>query len=582
MKPVRGDVVLVVSAVLLGSVVAPVGATWPTDPTVNLPIATSPITHFTPQIIVDGAGGAIIVWEDTRLVEPDSVFGDIFAQRVSQAGELLWAIDGVGVGLATQGEGPLAPQIVSDGDFGGIVAWEDHRGVDWDIYAQRISPFGEKLWDAEGVAICNATDDQAEIRMTSDGAGGAIIAWVDYRNGSYSDVYAQRVDPYGVVLWTLDGVPICLAGRDQTEQRLVPDGAHGAILVWNDERNLTTMGEDVFAQHVNAGGTPLWTPNGIPVCVEIDSQLGADITDDHVGGAVIAWQDLRGFGEPGDVYAQRVDGDGNVLWAPNGVAVCKAPSTQSEPDILAGGNSATYLCWTDSRNGTADVYAQRIDGQGSPLWTTNGVSVSSATRNQYSPETVSVDGDVVIAWQDSRNVQFETDIYAQRLDSEGNALWTEGGVPVTTAPEWQYRVQMVPDHSGGVILAWEDGRNYGMNYYDVYAQRVDSTGALSTPTGIKASEGPPTFDLFPPVPNPGRGVAEFRFYLSTSTEVVIEIYDVTGRPVKSDRLGTLDRGQNRYLFNGVNDAGSTVPSGVYFARVSVGGLVRTQKFVISR
>jgi hypothetical protein len=534
-----------------------------------------------PQITPDGAGGAIIVWEDIRRVEPDSVFGDIIAQRVSQGGDLLWAIDGVGVGLATQGEGPLAPQIVSDGDYGGIVAWEDHRGADWDIYAQRISPFGEKLWDAEGIAICSAAGDQGQIRMTSDGEGGAIITWVDYRNGSYSDLYAQRVDPYGVVLWTLDGVPICLASGNQTEQRLVPDGTHGAILVWEDERNLTTMGEDLFAQRVDAGGTPLWTPNGMPICVEVDSQLGADLTADHAGGAVIAWQDLRGFGEPGDVYAQRVDGDGEVFWAPNGVAVCTAPSTQYGPALLADGDSSTYLCWTDQRNGNSDVYAQRIDGLGNSLWTPNGVSVSSATRNQYEPEIVSVGGDVVIAWQDSRNVQFETDIYAQRLDPEGNALWTTGGVPVTTAPDWQYDHHMVPDLSGGVILAWEDERE-GVSYeLDVYAQRVDSTGTLSTPTGIKDHTQTPTFSLYPPAPNPGSGRVEFRFKLPSASDVSIGIYDVRGRRVRMDRIGEVGIGEQRYLFDGRDEAGRLVPSGVYFVRLSADNLVRTQKFVVS-
>jgi len=77
-------------------------------------------------------------------------------------------------------------------------------------------------------------------------------------------------------------------------------------------------------------------------------------------------------------------------------------------------------------------------------------------------------------------------------------------------------------------------------------------------------------------------VAELPFYLSAPSEVMIEIYDVMGRPVRSERIGTLGRGQDRYVFKGEDDAGNTVPSGVYFARVSAGNQVRTQKFVISR
>jgi hypothetical protein len=43
------------------------------------------------------------------------------------------------------------------------------------------------------VPICTAANDQSSPQLVSDGAGGAIITWVDYRSGSYSDVYAQNV-----------------------------------------------------------------------------------------------------------------------------------------------------------------------------------------------------------------------------------------------------------------------------------------------------------------------------------------------------------------------------------------------------
>src|SRR5262245_55141679 len=38
--------------------------------------------------------------------------------------------------------------------------------------------------------ICTTPDDQYYTTITSDGAGGAIIAWSDNRSGNY-DVYAQ-------------------------------------------------------------------------------------------------------------------------------------------------------------------------------------------------------------------------------------------------------------------------------------------------------------------------------------------------------------------------------------------------------
>jgi hypothetical protein len=141
---------------------------------------------------------------------------------------------------------------------------------------------------------------------------------------------------------------------------------------------------------------------------------------------------------------------------------------------------------------------------------------------------------------------------------------------------------MVADLSGGVILTWQDARTGVLGDYDVYAQRVDSTGACSTPTGIRDQRQTPAFALYPPVPNPGSGQVEFRFSLSAASEVTIETFDVAGRPVRMERIGKMNDGEQRYFFDGRDGAGHVVPSGVYFVRVSAGNQVRTQKFVISR
>src|SRR3989338_7023618 len=59
----------------------------------------------------------------------------------------------------------------------------------------------------ENTAICTASGQQSSLQIVSDGAGGAIIAWEDARNVHF-DIYAQRVDAHGNVLWKKDGVSI--------------------------------------------------------------------------------------------------------------------------------------------------------------------------------------------------------------------------------------------------------------------------------------------------------------------------------------------------------------------------------------
>jgi hypothetical protein len=56
------------------------------------------------------------------------------------------------------------------------------------------------------------------------------------------------------VLWTTDGVPICLASGYQYRPTITTNGAGGAIITWYDYRN-TSSRYDIYAQNVNADGT---------------------------------------------------------------------------------------------------------------------------------------------------------------------------------------------------------------------------------------------------------------------------------------------------------------------------------------
>ena len=97
-------------------------------------------------------------------------------------------------------------QIISDGSGGAIVTWQEDNA---DIRAQRVDFSGNPQWTARGVPVCTATDGQIYPQLASDGSGGAIIAWRDGRSGGAADIYAQRVDSSGNILWTANGVPVC-------------------------------------------------------------------------------------------------------------------------------------------------------------------------------------------------------------------------------------------------------------------------------------------------------------------------------------------------------------------------------------
>jgi len=104
-------------------------------------------------------------------------------------------------------------------------------------------------WVQDGVAICTATGGQGFPRITSDGAGGAIVTWYDHRSGK-GDIYAQRVNASGAIQWAANGVILCTATAVQEYPKIISDGAGGAIVTWWDLRGSDTRFLDRHDSHL--------------------------------------------------------------------------------------------------------------------------------------------------------------------------------------------------------------------------------------------------------------------------------------------------------------------------------------------
>jgi hypothetical protein len=388
-----------------------------------------------------------------------------------------WVPDGTPICTAANDQ--QYPDLVPDGVGGAIIAWADLRGTDTDIYAQRIDADANELWTSNGVVICAATRNQSQPELISDGAGGAIITWTDFRSGSYSDVYAQRVDSDGNVLWTANGAAIGTASRYQQSPRIVSDGVGGAIISWYDTRS---GNGDIYAQRIDAGGTVRWIANGIALCTDINMQYMGDMAADGMGAAVVAWRDLRT--DNGDIYAQRIDTLGNTYWPPDGLPICTAANMQSGAELTMDGTGGTIIFWYDERTAGSDIYAQRVSAAGGTQWTADGVVVTANSGNQYVYGVIP-DGasGAICVWRDDMSGAANPNIYTQRVNADGSMAWTTNGVLVCNAASYQYTPRIVTDGAGGGIMAWFDYRDGAS--YDIYVQKITATGTLLwTPNGV--------------------------------------------------------------------------------------------------
>ena len=258
MKAINKVDLLVVTTILIMTVNT--YGQWATDAAVNNSVSTATGAQRYVQSTSDGSGGVIMVWEDYR-----SGTADIYAQRLNAQGVPQWTTNGVAICTATAGQ--ESPVLVSDGSGGAIIAWQDLRSGNYDIYAQRINATGSVQWTANGVVVSATTLNQQRPQIQRAPSGGANIAWEDNRSaaaGTDYDIYAQRVNGAGVVQWTANGVALCAAVGVQSLPSLMMVGAGSEIIVaWQDQR---TADQDIYAQKVNTNGVVLWTANGVAIC----------------------------------------------------------------------------------------------------------------------------------------------------------------------------------------------------------------------------------------------------------------------------------------------------------------------------
>ncbi len=498
-------------------------------------------SQLSADLIADGVGGAIVVWQDRRFDD----FFDIYAQKVDAEGNTLWGENGLAICAAPGYQS--SPQITSDGSGGAIIVWRDSG----DLFAQRVVSGGTVTWATNGIAVCDAEGGQSKPCLASDGSGGVIITWADYRGGYVPDVYAQRLDETGLAKWAANGLEVGTAANDMglSSLRITPDGSNGANIAWGD------FSATAYVQRLDAEGNALWNAGGLSLrdTVTHRSQWEPSIISDGVGG-VIATYWLYIGGDNHDIYAQKVDGDGNILWTMGGTGLCTLTSNQQSPQLASDGAGGAIVAWEDWRNGDTDVYAQRIStaGQVSTLLQSYNAAVSGS--------------DITITWtvsEMSGDCRFNilrtipgTDIFEQLRDPriEDNGLSFEFRDESCEPGEtYRYRVEVLEEGTRHVLFETEEV-------------------ALPSPSLV----------LYQNHPNPFRWSTNIPFVLHERTEASLSVYDIKGRLVTVLFDNILGEGPKEIRWDGRDASGNPVASGIYLYRLEAGNRILTRKALLLR
>ena len=88
------------------------------------------------------------------------------------------------------------------------------------------------------------------------------------------------------------------------------------------------------------------------------------------------------------------------------------------------------------------------------------------------------------------------------------------------------------------------------------------------------------FALMQNQPNPFRPSTTLRFTLPSERDVRLEVFDVSGRMVKTLARGTFAPGMHTLQWNGIGEKGNRLPTGVYLYRLMAGKDVAKRKMIL--
>ena len=551
------------------------------------PLVVGPLRQASPALVEDGAGGAILLWNEG--------VSKLFAAHVLPSGDLdaQWPAGGLPVITSS---GPwFFMDAKSDGQGGAFVAWLDHRSASA-VFVQHVLATGtlDPAWPASGVPVFRDRFLTPHAKLVCNGQGGAIVTVAIAVRGGSEDVFAQHVLPHGQLdpSWPVNGLAVCTADYRQTRPEIASDGAGGAFITWGDLRQ-GDSGSDVYAHRVLGNGTldPFWPRDGLLLESALGYQFNPMIVADDADGAMAAWFciDPRGVGLRHITRSPVLD----PSWPSEGLVLGSAPGEPILASLDASVGAGALVCWTEDVGTARMVIVQRVrrSGELAPSWPEGGLRVGTTLDGDGASMATDGAGGAFVAWRGAhhgtRHVFVGHVLASGRVDPawpmDGLLVSGDGGAPLSPA--------IVSVGPKGAIVVWQDLRNDAGDLYGAFPGRgFTPPSAGATPVneafpesgGEMQTVGDPPVELKLDSPSHSHADATIRYSLPVPAYTEVEVFDVIGHRTRALWAGSQSAGVHLVHWDGLDMQGRPVPSGVYFIRAVLDGRPQSMRVVLIR
>jgi len=420
-----------------------------------------------------------------------------------------------------------------------------------DVYLIKTDSAGDTIWSRTFGG--DKEDFGLSVQQIKD--GGYIIsgATQSLETGSY-DVYLIKTDIIGDTTWTKT-----YGGDNYDCGYSVQQTSDGGYIIAGWTGSYGSGLEDVYLIKTDSAGDTIWsrTFGGD----RYDYGYSVKCTSD--GGYIIAGQ-TQSFGEGGfDVYLIKTDSIGDTLWTRT-----YGGSNFEAGDVVQKTNDGGYIIVGNTYSfgaGDSDVYLIKTDSIGDSLWarTYGGNNYDCG----YSVQQTSDGGYIVVGTTKSYGSGSE-DVYLIKTDSVGNTIWsrTFGGIESDNGSD----VKQTND--GGYIIVGNT-YSFGQGKNDVYLIKIGSE------VDILEDYTEEIFYISQSEPNPFNNTTRIIYELPYKCHVYIAVYNSIGGRIRTIFNKFQNRGTHIITWDGRDDSGDKIQSGLYFLRIEAGNYRGIRKLI---
>ncbi len=538
----------------------------------------------------------------------------------------------------------VIPKLGTQSDGNSYVSFWSNETGNYDVRLQQLNVNGYLQWDQSGLLVSSHQSDSwlTDWDMKVDQQNHCIMALQDIRTGD-NDVFVYRTNMLGEQIWGPDGIGLSNAtpSFEPDPMIAIPDDGN-PVFVWQSD--VTTAKTGLRLQKVTTDGTKLWGPDGIVYQSSTADNYSFPkiIASDNNSVIVVFVKQGASFYDPRFMYAQKFDADGNPLWvAP--VPILETGSLPVVPYIVLESDSAggVFVAWFDDRiMNYFNCFVQHVDNLGHTAMKVDGQEVSNITGTMrlypsitYDPQTYRL----YVFWREENTDQTLWGLYGQKMSQSGDRLWTDPGkiyiplsdidvdwisarradsvvmvmydyydlgssmsnrilafcvnssgdyvwgdppVPVSNVASSKIHREIGYTHDGQWITIWEDDRNGSTNVFGQNIKRDGTLGPVSvgiSDHGIAAANG---MTLSTPYPTPAKEMVSMDVSMKAEERITLDIIDQKGNIVSNITTGILPSGTHHYTWKCEGSDGNSLPSGIYCARLLSEDACLVKKIVI--